>query len=162
MADRNPSPDDGNTCPNCANPVVYKGVGRRPVWCSTRCRNDAALQRLGARKGAIEVRIVSVPRPRAAAQPVPRPAATSSNSSRSTGMTGASGAPSVDQALRTIRNDAEAVGRLLSHLERRRADGTLAKSDWLPVRNALRLIARELTPDLERPANPTPRSPDSG
>ncbi|WP_185996444.1 hypothetical protein [Nocardioides campestrisoli] len=163
MADRNPSPDDGSTCPNCASPVVYKGVGRRPVWCSTRCRNDAALQRLGARKGAIEVRIVSVPRSRAAAQPeLPRPAATSGNPSPSTCLARTTGAASVDQALRTIRNDAQAVGRLLAHLERRRADGTLATSDWLPVRNALRLIARELTPDVERPANSTPPSPDSG
>ena len=160
MTDRDPSPDDTRTCPNCASPVVYKGVGRRPVWCSTRCRNDAALQRLGARKGAIEVRVVEVPRPRAAAKPeLPEPAATSSNPSPSTGAARTTGAPSVDQALRTIRNDAQAVGRLLVHLERRRADGTLATSDWLPVRNAVRLIARELTPDLERPATRAPGSP---
>jgi hypothetical protein len=39
----------------------------------------------------------------------------------------------------------------MSHLERRRADGTLLKAEWLPVRNALRLIAGELPPGIERP-----------
>ena len=147
-----PSPDDSNTCPNCAAQVVYRGVGRRPIWCSTRCRNDAALRRLGARKGAIDVRIVEVPRRRPEARPGMRdPATTSSNPLPSGSVAGATATPSVDQALRTIRNDPDAVGKLLAHLERRRADGTLSNPEWLPVRNALRLITRGLTPDIEHP-----------
>lgn len=161
MDDRDPSPDDVSTCPNCAGPVVYRGVGRRPVWCSARSRNDAALQRLGARKGAIEVRLVEVSRGPTGVRPqLPDPVTTSSNPSPSAGEERTGDAPSVDQALRTIRNDPEAVGRLLTHLERRRADGTLSNPEWLPVRNALRLVTRELTPEMEWPTNPTPRSPN--
>jgi len=58
--------------------------------------------------------------------------------------------PSPEQALRVIRNDPEAVGKLLAHLERRRSDGTLLGAEWLPVRNALRLIAGALPPGIER------------
>lgn len=156
MVDGDPSSDEASKCPNCAAPVIYGGVGRRPIWCSTRCRNDAALQRLGARRGAIEVRVVEVSRRRSNVQPDPLDAAEAADNPPS--LSDGRGqrrpaAPSVDQALRTIRNDPEGVGRLLSHLERRRADGTLSNPEWLPVRNAIRLIARELTPDVERPTN---------
>ncbi|GAB2869318.1 hypothetical protein GCM10027026_19540 [Myroides odoratimimus subsp. xuanwuensis] len=158
MVDRDPSPDEASTCPNCGGVVVYRGVGRRPVWCSTRCRNDAALQRLGARKGAIEIRIVEIPRTRAGAQP-PDATTTSSDPMPSTGPEPKRAAPSIEQALRTIRNDPQAVGKLLAHLERRRANGNLSAYEWLPVRNALRLITRELTPDVERPPPATLRPP---
>lgn len=47
------------------------------------------------------------------------------------------------------RNDPDAVGRLLVHVERRRADGTLSALEWLTVRNALRLIAGGLPPEIE-------------
>lgn len=150
MADEDQQSDD-RTCPNCGGAVVYRGVGRRPVWCSTRCRNDAALRRLGARKGAVEVRLVEIPRPRprGASDPVPR--ASSHQLPSADADRRSASPPSPDQALRVIRNDPEAVGRLMSHLERRRADGTLLKAEWLPVRNALRLIAGELPPGIERP-----------
>lgn len=136
-------------CPNCGGAVVYRGVGRRPIWCSTRCRNDAALRRLGARKGALEVRLVEIPRhrPGETSDPVSRD---SSQQLPRTDVNRRSASPRPDQALRVIRNDPEAVGRLLSHLERRRADGTLLEAEWLPVRNALRLIAGELPPGIER------------
>lgn len=150
MVDHDPSPDDAGTCPNCGGLVVYRGVGRRPVWCSTRCRNNAALQRLGARKGAIEVRVVEVPHSRSGGRPSDV-ATTSSEPLPSTDAEPTSAAPSPEQALRAIRNDPQAVGKLLAHLERRRVDGNLANDEWLPVRNALRLIARELSPDVERP-----------
>lgn len=60
--------------------------------------------------------------------------------------------PSVEQALRVIRTDPEAVGKLLAHLERRRSDGSLLAPEWLPVRNALRLITGALPPGTERPS----------
>lgn len=155
MADDERQPDDVRSCPNCGGTVVYRGVGRRPVWCSTRCRNDAALRRLGARKGAIEIRLVEVPRHRAAdvqaaseslpataSQPIPGPDNARRTPSR----------PSPEQALRVIRNDPEAVGKLLAHLERRRSDDTLLGAEWLPVRNAIRLIASALPPGIERRA----------
>ncbi|MFC7501623.1 hypothetical protein ACOACQ_11655 [Nocardioides sp. CPCC 206347] len=152
------SDEDATTCPSCGAAVIYGGVGRRPVWCSTRCRNDAALRRLGARRGAIEVRVVEVPRPPTAgaqrglsggvAASSPAPEAVTEGGDRR------SATPSPDQALRVIRNDPEAVGKLLVHLERRRLDGTLSAPEWLPVRNGIRLIAGELSPDLERPSPP--------
>ena len=154
MADGDQQSQDVRTCPNCGEDVTYRGVGRRPVWCSTRCRNDAALKRLGARRAAVEVRVVEVFRQR------PTDALDDSGSPATPlgqGLGTASGrdkrppTPSSDQALRIIRNDPESVGKLLSHLERRRADGTLAAPEWLPVRNALRLLANALQPGVERP-----------
>ena len=150
MSDRGSGLEDLGTCPNCATVVVYRGVGRRPIWCSTRCRNDAALRRLGARRGAIEVRVVEVPRLRG--EDVSKPEASSSDPlATADGGERKAATPSADQALRLIRNDPESVGKLLAHLERRRSDGTLSDPEWLPVRNALRLITRELTSVVERP-----------
>ncbi|MCA0307168.1 MAG: hypothetical protein LCH87_07355 [Actinobacteria bacterium] len=34
-------------CPRCGTPVTYKGRGRRPVWCSARCRVEASIERRG-------------------------------------------------------------------------------------------------------------------
>ena len=139
-------------CPNCGEVVIYRGVGRRPVWCSTRCRNDAALRRLGARRGAIEVRVVEVARHRPedklpASDPLP-PA--TSHRQGGTARDPRNSSPSPAQALRAIRNDPEAVGKLLAHLERRRTDGSLLAPDWLPVRNAIRLLAGALPLGIER------------
>lgn len=133
---------------------MYGGVGRRPIWCSTRCRNDASLKRLAARRAGIEVRIVEVTRQRstesltAISTPAPRdePGAEASAAGAA-----ASPSPSVEQALWALRNNADGVARLMSHLERRRADGALMTPDWLPVRNAIRLIANALPEGIERP-----------
>lgn len=157
MTDHKQPHEGATTCPNCGAAVVYGGVGRRPVWCSTRCRNDAALRRLAARRGAIEVRVVEVSRS------TPGTQAGASGSSAASSAPAADAAevrdqraatPSSDQALRVIRNDPLAVGKLLAHLERRRADGTLSTPEWLPVRNGLRLIAGALPPEIERPSPP--------
>ncbi|GAA5113879.1 hypothetical protein GCM10023339_18770 [Alloalcanivorax gelatiniphagus] len=145
-----PEPESRSPCPNCASPVAYRGVGRRPIWCSTRCRNDAALIRLGARRGGVEVRIVDVPRLRPEASKTTR-TLRASPAAPSRGEL-ATREASVDQGLRAIRDDPVAVGDLLVYLERRRADGTLSTAEWLPVRNALRSVARALTAELERPA----------
>lgn len=154
MADRKQVPKDIGACPNCASPVVYRGVGRRPIWCSTRCRNDASLKRLGARRAAVAVRVVEVFR----LQPNDKRNAAGKRATRDEQRSGArrgldasAPTPSLKQALRVVRNDPDAVGSLLSHLERRRLDGTLAAREWLPVRNAIRLIAGELPPGIERP-----------
>ena len=148
--------EDVRICPNCGGTVVYRGVGRRPVWCSTRCRNDASLRRLGARRGAVEVRVVEVPRHQTSVQaPAPDGAATTPSRQhldRSDRDTRTAAPPSPAQALRVIRNDPDAIATLLSHLERRRSDGTLLAPEWLPTRNAIRLIARALPADIERPA----------
>lgn len=149
--------EGATTCPNCGAAVIYSGVGRRPVWCSTRCRNDAALRRLGARRGAIEVRVVEVSRSTPGAQ-VGASGNSTASSLASADVAEASdrraATPTPDQALRVIRNDPAAVGKLLAHLERRRANGTLSAPEWLPVRNGLRLIAGALPPGIERPSPP--------
>lgn len=153
MADDERQPEDVRSCPNCGGTVVYRGVGRRPIWCSARCRNDAALQRLGARKRAIEVRLVEVPRYRARdvqAVSKSRAEAPSQPLANADEEPQRVSSPSPEQALRVIRNDPEAVGKLLAHLERRRLDGTFLEAEWLPVRNALRLIAGALPPGIER------------
>lgn len=142
-------PEFPGTCPSCGSPVVYRGVGRRPIWCSTRCRNDAALRRLGARKGAIEVRIVQVPR--TARGPLAGAGLDDEISARQPTSRRAA-PPTPEQALWAIRNDADAVGALLSHINRRQLDGSLLMPQWLYVRNGIRLIAQDLGPDLERPA----------
>lgn len=150
-------PGGDGACPNCGAAVVYRGVGRRPVWCSTRCRNDASLKRLGARRAAVEVRIVDIPRERVSGDQSDSSLAAKSLDDGSAGGPAAaakSPTPTPDQSLRVLRNDPEAVGKLLAHLERRRADGTLAEPQWLAVRNAVRLIATELGPGLERPSAP--------
>lgn len=49
-------------CPRCGGPLIYHGRGRRPVWCSTRCRNEAAVVRRGAREAAVEIRMIDVPK----------------------------------------------------------------------------------------------------
>jgi hypothetical protein len=142
------------TCPNCGASVHYRGVGRRPIWCSSRCRNDASLKRLGARRAAVEVRVVEVLRQRHPDDtPHPRPTTQTADQQDATSPTlnKRPPRPTSEQALRIVRNDPESVGKLLSHLERRRADGALSEPKWLPVRNALRLIASGLPVDVERP-----------
>lgn len=58
--------------------------------------------------------------------------------------------PSTEQALRAVRSDPDAVGTLLSYLYRRHLEGTLSEPQWLPVRNAIRLVAQAIPPGFER------------
>jgi hypothetical protein len=51
-------------CPRCGRPVTYKGRGRRPVWCSARCRVEASIERRGNRMVGIEPKVVTVVSPR--------------------------------------------------------------------------------------------------
>lgn len=154
MSVRQSPAGSGARCPNCGAEVVYRGVGRRPIWCSTRCRNDASLKRLGSRRAGVEVRIVEVNRYGSSEPPTAlfgdAPSAELEARASAVGTEGSPG-PTVEQALRAIRNDPECVARLMSHLERRRIDGSLMTPDWMPVRNALRLIASALPGGVERP-----------
>lgn len=51
-------------CPRCGHPVTYKGRGRRPVWCSARCRVEASIERRGNRIVGVEPRVVTVVPPK--------------------------------------------------------------------------------------------------
>ena len=57
---------DPDACPRCGEPVVYLGRGRRPIWCSARCRTHACIERRGNRMVGIEPLIVEVQRERKA------------------------------------------------------------------------------------------------
>ncbi len=51
-------------CPRCGTSfeVPEKGPGRRPLWCSPRCRRRASAERVAARNFGAAVRLVEVPR----------------------------------------------------------------------------------------------------
>ncbi len=51
-------------CPRCGSPVSYKGRGRRPIWCSARCRVEASIERRGNRLVGVEPRVVTVVPPK--------------------------------------------------------------------------------------------------
>ncbi len=62
---RNEFPSDAAVaCPVCGADVSYVGRGRRPIYCSTRCKNRAANVRAAVRDGAPVVEVVRVTRKR--------------------------------------------------------------------------------------------------
>lgn len=52
-------------CPRCGAPVMYKGRGRRPVWCSARCRVEASIERRGNEVVGVKPEVVKVVSPTA-------------------------------------------------------------------------------------------------
>ena len=52
-------------CPRCGAPVTYKGRGRRPVWCSARCRIEASIERRGNEIVGVKPEVVKVVSPTA-------------------------------------------------------------------------------------------------
>jgi DNA-directed RNA polymerase subunit RPC12/RpoP len=50
-------------CPRCGAPVTYKGRGRRPVWCSARCRVEASIERRGNEIVGLKPEVVKVVSP---------------------------------------------------------------------------------------------------
>jgi hypothetical protein len=56
--------DSVRICPRCGETfdVPEKGPGRRPVWCSPRCRRQASAERIAARNAGAAVCVVEVPR----------------------------------------------------------------------------------------------------
>ena len=51
-------------CTRCRRPVLYKGRGRRPVWCSARCRAEASIERRGNRMAGVEPRVATISPPK--------------------------------------------------------------------------------------------------
>ena len=138
-------------CPRCGGPVIYHGRGRRPVWCSTRCRNEAAIVRRGAREAAVEIRMIDVPKqprrgvgseggqPTSTADANPAPTLPSQLGSR----TGAADCRALTAA--TLA-DPEAVATVVSALTKLEQMGQFGGGRWAPVRCRNRL----------------PRGPDRG
>lgn len=56
--------DSVRRCPRCgeAFDMPQRGPGRRPIWCSPRCRRLASAERVAARNAGVAVRVVEVPR----------------------------------------------------------------------------------------------------
>ena len=50
-------------CPRCGAPVTYKGRGRRPVWCSARCRVEASIERRGNEIVGVKPEVVKIVSP---------------------------------------------------------------------------------------------------
>lgn len=133
-------------CPRCGGPVIYHGRGRRPVWCSARCRNEAAVVRRGAREAAVEIRMIDVSKqPRrgsggegagttsnADAKPVP------AWPNRRGGETSAA-----DRRILTaaILADPEAVATVVSALAKLEQVGKFGGDRWAPVRAGIVSLA---------------------
>jgi hypothetical protein len=56
-------PEKTFRCPRCGAPVTYKGRGRRPVWCSARCRVEASIERRGNEIVGVKPEVVKVVSP---------------------------------------------------------------------------------------------------
>lgn len=65
-------PAASSGCPRCGAPVQYAGRGRRPIWCSARCRTAASVERRGNRIVGVQPKVVQITRVREAdAKPAP-------------------------------------------------------------------------------------------
>ena len=53
---------ESSVCPRCGRPVIYKGRGRRPVWCSSTCRVEASIERKGNRVVGVQPEVVTIER----------------------------------------------------------------------------------------------------
>jgi hypothetical protein len=56
--------DSVRVCPRCGQQfdMPERGPGRRPLWCSPRCRRAASAERVAARNTGAAVRVIEVPR----------------------------------------------------------------------------------------------------
>jgi hypothetical protein len=125
-------------CPQCGAPVFYAGRGRRPVWCSSRCRNIAAVTRRGARQAAIQVRMIDIPR-----TPKPRPEHTPTREERD------------ESAISRVARSSRLTQELLVRLECRWRAGELDSEVWDDVTAML----DQFTPGQSRRATPPSAPP---
>lgn len=128
-------------------PVSYTGRGRRPVWCSSRCRNIAAVTRRGAREAAVQIRMIDVPK-----APKPRPERTSTREERD------------ELAISRVSRSSGLCRDLLVRLRKRRLRGELDSEVWDDITRMLdqfipgylpRTPPAPPTSAASRPASPT-------
>ena len=124
-------------CPQCGAPVYYAGRGRRPVWCSSRCRNIAAVTRRGAREAGVQIRMIDVPK-----APKPRPERTPTREERD------------ESAISRVARSSRLTRELLVRLERRRRAGELDREVWADVTAMLDQFIPGPSPRATPPAAP--------
>lgn len=139
------------TCPICGARVFYKGRGRRPIYCSTRCKNRAANAAAATRDGAPVVEVRTVVREvtkvtkRVPKTPPPPPIPER--------LRGAilCDTPEDKQLVLGLLNTPEATKVLLSALvHEAHAQGPVATDpEWRGVRNIARWLVDEIGPDKE-------------
>lgn len=127
-------------CPQCGATVSYAGRGRRPVWCSSRCRNIAAVTRRGAREAAVQIRMIDVPK-----APKPRPERTPTQEERD------------QSAISRVARSSRLSRDLLVRLRSRRQRGELDSEVWDDVTAMLDQFVPGYSPRLAPPA-PRPMS----
>jgi len=54
------APGRPHACPRCGRPVIYRGRGRRPVWCSSTCRVEASIERKGNRVVGVQPQVIMI------------------------------------------------------------------------------------------------------
>ena len=123
-----------------AAPRSRMQAGRRPVWCSSRCRNIAAVTRRGAREAAVQIRMIDVPK-----APKPRPERTPTQEERD------------QSAISRVARSSRLSRDLLVRLRSRRQRGELDSEVWDDVTAMLDQFVPGYSPRLAPPA-PRPMS----
>ena len=137
------SGEESRGCPQCGAPVSYVGRGRRPVWCSSRCRNIAAVTRRGAREAAVQIRMIDVPK-----APKPRPERTPTQEERDQSA--------ISRVVRSSRLSRDLLVRLRS----RRQRGELDSEVWDDITAMLDQFVPGYSPRLS-PPTPRPTAPST-
>lgn len=109
------------------------------MWCSSRCRNAAAVTRRGAREAAVQIRMIDVPK-----APKPRPERTPTREERD------------ESALSRVARSSRLTRDLLSRLERRRLAGELDSEVWGDVTAVLDQFIPNRPVRTTAPAPPSP------
>ena len=131
--------EEPRRCPQCGAPVSYTGRGRRPVWCSSRCRNIAAVTRRGAREAAVQIRMIDVPR-----ATKPRRERTPTREERD------------ESAISRVARSSRLSRDLLARLRIRRQRGELDSEVWDDITRMLDQFIPGYSPRTTPPAPPTP------
>ena len=109
------------------------------MWCSSRCRNIAAVTRRGAREAAVQIRMIDVPK-----APKPRPERTPTQEERD------------ESAISRVARSSRLSRDLLVRLRSRRQRGELASEVWDDITAMLDQFVPGYSPRL---APPAPRPP---
>ena len=105
------------------------------MWCSSRCRNIAAVTRRGAREAAVQIRMIDVPK-----APKPRPERTPTQEERD------------QSAISRVARSSRLSRDLLLRLQSRRQRGELDSEVWDDITTMLDQFVPGYSPRLAPPA----------